>query len=45
MVDKADSSVGRVEDRPLDYVTPDKMSELERGASKYGVGVLSLIHI
>src|SRR5882672_4160284 len=43
MVDKADSSAGRVEDRPLDYVTPDQMSELERGASEYGMGVKELM--
>jgi NAD(P)H-hydrate epimerase len=43
MVDKADSSAGRVDDRKLDYVTPDKMSELERGASEYGLGVQELM--
>jgi NAD(P)H-hydrate epimerase len=43
MVDKADSTAGRVDDRPLDYVTPDQMSELERGASAYGMGVKELM--
>src|SRR5438309_11426199 len=43
MVDKADSSADRVEDRPLDYVTPYQMSELERGASEYGMGVKELM--
>jgi hydroxyethylthiazole kinase-like uncharacterized protein yjeF len=28
---------------PLDYITPDEMSELERGASEYGLGVKELM--
>ena len=43
MVNKADSSAGRTDEMPLDYITPDEMSELERGASEYGLGVKELM--
>jgi hydroxyethylthiazole kinase-like uncharacterized protein yjeF len=43
MVDKADSQPGRADERTLDYITPDEMSELERSASEYGLGVRELM--
>jgi hydroxyethylthiazole kinase-like uncharacterized protein yjeF len=44
MVDKADSREGEVDDGvALDYITPAEMSELERRASEYGLGVKELM--
>jgi len=35
--------VRRKEAKPLEYITPEGMSELERGASEYGLGVKQLM--
>jgi len=41
MVDKADSRYD--ERRPVEYITPDAMSELERSAADYGLNVRDLM--
>src|SRR5208282_5064354 len=43
MVDKADSPRLPSGDRRLEYITPEGMGELERGASGYGLGVKQLM--
>ena len=42
MVDKADSPPCEG-DAALEYVTPEEMSDLERGAAEYGLGVKELM--
>jgi NAD(P)H-hydrate epimerase len=43
MVDKADSPARSETETPLEYIEPDEMIELEKGALMYGLGVRELM--